>query len=167
MSELKGIFNYVLSRSDGILSLINSQFQNLMKYLKQFNQRLKKVRQSKKLSYEDVAEFCLVDPLVVESWETDDSDHRCFPSLDNLLDLCFKTGMPLESFVDVPQVKSVHQLDLPGLSVGETTDLGDSLSELGKQIEKLIPTEDERELLRRYRKSDAQSKELILQLIAN
>ena len=138
-----------------------------MKYLKQFNQQLKKVRLSKKLSYLDVAELCLVDPLVVESWEAESTDARCYPSLDNLLDLCFKTGMPLESFVDVPKAKSAHQLDLPGLSVAEPEDLGDSLSELGRQIEKLIPTDDERELLRRYRKSDAQNKELILQLIAN
>lgn len=154
-------------RSNAILKRNHSQFRIPMKYLKQFNQQLKKIRQSKRLSYSDVAEYCLVDPLVVESWESEDSDIRCYPSLDNLLDLCFKTGMPLESFVDVPKVKDVHQLDLPGLSVGETADLGDSLAELGKQIERLIPSEDEQELLRRYRKSDAQSKELILQLIAN
>ncbi len=138
-----------------------------MKYLKQFNQQLKKVRQARKLSYVDVAEFCLVDPLVVESWEAESSELRCYPSLDNLLDLCFKTGMPLESFVDVPKPNAGHQLDLPGISSSESQDLGDSLSELGKQIEKLIPSEDERELLKRYRRSDAQSKELILQLIAN
>ncbi|KZY59794.1 hypothetical protein A3752_10195 [Oleiphilus sp. HI0081] len=138
-----------------------------MKYLKQFNHQLKKVRQSKKLSYIDVAEYCLVDPMVVESWEAESSETRCYPSLDNLLDLCFKTAMPLESFVDVPNIETGHQLDLPGINDSDAEDLGDSLVELGRQIEKLIPTDDERELLRRYRKSDAQSKELILQLIAN
>lgn len=138
-----------------------------MKYLKQFNQQLKKVRQARHLSYADVAEFCLVDPLVVESWEAESGELRCYPSLDNLLDLCFKTGMPLESFVDVPKLNKGHQLDLPGIGVNEPADLGESLTELGKQIERLIPSDDEMELLKRYRKSDAQSKELILQLIAN
>ena len=138
-----------------------------MKYLKQFNQHLKKVRESKGLSYQDIGEYCLVDPRVVETWETDDIEKRCYPSLDNLLDLCFKTGLPLERFIDTPQVNNGHQLDLPGIGVDSGSDLSSSLSELGKQIEKLIPSDDEQELLKRYRKSDVQSRELILQLIAN
>jgi len=140
-----------------------------MKYLKQFNYQLKNVRDRKNLSYRDVGEYCLVDPLVVESWEAENVEQRCYPSLDNLLDLCFKTGVALECFVDMPTVINTHQLDLPGLDVfdnKEAEDLGASLSELGKQIEKLIPSDDEQELLRRYRKSDKQSRELILQLIA-
>jgi transcriptional regulator with XRE-family HTH domain len=138
-----------------------------MKYLKQFNNQLKNVRESKSLSHQMIAEYCLVDPSVVASWESDNTEQRCYPSLDNLLDLCFKTSLPLESFVDLPTKSTTHQLDLPGLTTNEDSDLGDSISELGKQIEKLIPSDDERELLRRYRKSDEQSKELILQLIAN
>lgn len=138
-----------------------------MKYLKQFNHQLKSVREGKNLSYRDIAEFCLVDPSVVESWEIEAAEQRCYPSLDNLLDLCFKTGIALECFVDVPQIKQSHQLDLPGIAVEDSEDLSDSLVELGKQIEKLIPSGDEQELLRRYRKSDKQSKELILQLIAS
>ena len=55
----------------------------------------------------------------------------------------------------------------PGLTFIEDSDLTASLDALGDELEKLIPAEDEQELLRRYRKSDAQSKELILQLIAN
>ncbi len=138
-----------------------------MKYLKQFNHRLKKIRESKGLSYQDIGEYCLVDPSVVESWEADDADQRCFPSLDNLLDLCFKMGLPLERFIDTPEMKMGHQLDLPGIGIDNSVDLSASLIELGKQIEKLIPSDDEQELLKRYRKSDIQSKELILQLIAN
>lgn len=138
-----------------------------MKYLKQFNHQLKSIRESKGLTYQDIGEYCLVDPRVVESWETEDIQTRCYPSLDNLLDLCFKTGLPLERFIDTPKLDNSHQLDLPGIGMDTSTDLSSSLSELGKQIEKLIPSTDEQELLKRYRKSDVQSRELILQLIAN
>ena len=138
-----------------------------MKYLKQFNHQLKSIRESKGLTYQDIGEYCLVDPRVVESWEADNIEVRCYPSLDNLLDLCFKTGLPLERFIDMPKLDNAHQLDLPGIGIDTSTDLSSSLSELGKQIEKLIPSTDEQELLKRYRKSDVQSRELILQLIAN
>lgn len=138
-----------------------------MKYLKQFNHRLREMRETRHLSQKDIASFCLVDPSVVETWESDHLDTRCYPSLANLLDLCFKTGTALENFVDMPEAPIVKQLALPGINLGEESDLSDSLVELGEQIEKLIPADDEFELLRRYRKSDAQTKELILQLIAN
>tara|TARA_R110001592_G_scaffold179781_2_gene421684 strand:- start:1343 stop:1759 length:417 start_codon:yes stop_codon:yes gene_type:complete len=138
-----------------------------MKYLKQFNQRLRKMRESRRLSQQDIAAFCLVDPSVVETWESDQPNIRCYPSLTNILDLCFKTGTSLENFVDMPEAPIEKQLGLPGISLGEDNDLADSLVELGEQIEKLIPTGDEHELLRRYRKSDDQTKELILQLIVN
>ncbi len=138
-----------------------------MKYLKQFNLRLRKMRESRHLSQQDIAAFCLVDPSVIETWESDQLNSRCYPSLANILDLCFKTGTALENFVDMPEAPIEKQLALPGINLGEENDLADSLVELGEQIEKLIPSGDEQELLRRYRKSDAQTKELILQLIAN
>ena len=138
-----------------------------MKYLKQFNQRLREMREKRRLSQQDIAAFCLVDPSVVETWEAETLDVRCYPSLANLLDLCFKTGTALENFVDMPEAPIEKQLALPGLNLGEENDLADSLVELGEQIEKLIPAEDEYELLRRYRKSDEPTKELILQLITN
>jgi transcriptional regulator with XRE-family HTH domain len=138
-----------------------------MKYLKQFNQRLRNMRENRRLSQKDIAVFCLVDPSVVDTWESDQPNTRCYPSLTNILDLCFKTGTALENFVDMPEAPIEKQLGLPGISLGEDNDLADSLVELGVQIEKLIPTGDEQVLLRRYRKSDDQTKELILQLIAN
>lgn len=138
-----------------------------MKYLKQFNQRLRDMREKRRLSQQDIAAFCLVDPSVVETWESEILDARCYPSLANLLDLCFKTGSALESFVDMPEAPIEKQLALPGLNLGEENDLAESLVELGEQIEKLIPANDELELLKRYRKSDDQTKELILQLIAS
>jgi len=142
-------------------------YECLMKYLKQFNQRLRKMREARSLSHQDIAAFCLVDPLVVESWETDQSELRCYPSLDNLLDLCFKTGTALENFIDIPAPPVVKQLGLPGINLGDESDLAESLSELDEHINKFMPAADETELLRRYRKSDEQTKELILQLIAS
>tara|TARA_R110002167_G_scaffold44413_3_gene133618 strand:+ start:70 stop:486 length:417 start_codon:yes stop_codon:yes gene_type:complete len=138
-----------------------------MKYLKQFNQRLRNMRENRRLSQQDIAAFCLVDPSVVETWESDQLNNRCYPSLANILDLCFRTGTALENFVDMPEAPIEKQLALPGINLGEENDLADSLVELGVQIEKFIPTSDEQELLRRYRKADAQTKELILQLIVN
>tara|TARA_R110001592_G_scaffold324870_3_gene604672 strand:- start:79628 stop:80044 length:417 start_codon:yes stop_codon:yes gene_type:complete len=138
-----------------------------MKYLKQFNQRLRNMRENRHFSQQDIAAFCLVDPSVIETWESDQLNSRCYPSLANILDLCFKTGTALEDLVDMPDAPIEKQLALPGINLGEENDLAESLVELGEQIEKLIPSADEHELLRRYRKSDAQTKELILQLIVN
>ena len=136
-----------------------------MKYLKQFNDQLKRVRESKELTLLNIAEYCLVDPSVVTTWESQDTSVRCYPSLDNLLDLCFSTGLALENFIDLPSQKNDNQLDLPGISVSSEVDINVSLNELDEAIDKIVPSEDEIELLRRYRKSDQQSKELILQLI--
>ena len=138
-----------------------------MKYLRGFNKQLKSFRAKQKLSCEQVADYCLVDPSVVNAWESDNESARCYPSLDNLLDLCFKTGMTLDYFIQFPNQEEVKQLNLPGLAFTEETDLSESLRHLDEEIERLIPSDDEKELLKRYRKSDEQSKELILQLIAN
>lgn len=124
------------------------------------------MRETRRLSHQDIAAFCLVDPSVVESWEADQSELRCYPSLDNLLDLCFKTGCALESFIDIPTPPVAKQLGLPGINLGDETDLAETLTELDEQIARLMPAGDENELLRRFRKSDKQTQELILQLIA-
>jgi len=138
-----------------------------MKYLKRFNKQLKQFREGKRLSHQDIAKYCMVDPTVVEAWESPAEKARCYPTLDNLLDLCVKTGAALETFLDLPDAENRKQLELPGLAFVEDSDLNESLAQLDDQIEKLLPAEDEKELLRRYRKSDQQSKKLILQLIAN
>lgn len=138
-----------------------------MKYLNKFNIKLSKFREDKRLSLSDVAEICAVDVSVVKAWELTNDVNRCFPTLENLLDLCFKTGKALEYFIDRPQSGDEGQLELPGLRFIEESDLSNSLEELDKTLENIIPSEMEQELLRRFRKSDSQNKELILQLIAN
>ncbi len=138
-----------------------------MKYLKRFNKQLRVFRESNRLSHQDIAKLCMVDPSIVSAWEAETENSRCYPSLDNLLDLCMNTGAALEGFLDLPDQEKRKQLELPGLAFIEDSDLNASLSQLDEQIDKLLPAEDEQELLRRYRKSDPQNKELILQLIAN
>lgn len=135
------------------------------KYLKRFNHLLVHFRDAQRLSQDDVAKLCLVDVSVVKAWEQSDHSKRCYPSLDNLLDLCFKTSTPLESFVEIPGDASAQQLDLPGITEIDEGDLADTLTQLDKELDKLIPAKDEMELLRRFRKSDKQNQELILQLI--
>jgi transcriptional regulator with XRE-family HTH domain len=139
---------------------------DFMKYLKHFNQQLKSIRESKKLTLQDIGEFCLVDTSVVEAWEATNAEARCYPTLDNILDLCFRTGMTLDYFIHFPNQGEVKQLNLPGLTDAKETDLNESLKHLDEEIERLIPSNDERELLKRYRQSDDQNKELILQLMA-
>lgn len=135
------------------------------KYLKRFNHQLRLFREKQHLAYEDIAKFCLVDVSVAKAWESDSEKGRCYPTLDNLLDLCFRTGASLEYFIDLPEHLDTKQLDLPGLSYEDETDLSETLNQLDAQLDKLIPAEEELELLRRFRKSDSQNKELILQLI--
>lgn len=137
------------------------------KYLKHFNTQLKLFRERQHLSCADVAEYCLVDASVAQAWEADSSSARCYPSLDNLLDLCFKTGASLEMFIDLPEAKNNNQLDLPGLTAIGDTDLSETLTMLDEQLEKLIPGKEEMELIQKFRKSNQQNRELILQLIGN
>jgi len=135
-----------------------------MKYLKSFNGQLRFFREAHKLAYQDVASLCNVDASVVEAWEG--STPRIYPSLENLLDICFKTGASLEYFLDIPQVVELPQLELPGIAPEHPVDdLSESLDELNKTLDARLPKDDELELLKRFRKSDPQNKELILQLM--
>lgn len=140
-----------------------------MKYLGRFNKQLRHFRDGRKLSVLDISKICLVDPSVVEAWEEATENRRCYPTLENILDLCFKTGTALEYFIETPDPCNTSQLELPGLAFAEDSDLDKSLEQLGDALSSLIPNipnEVEQELLRRFRKSDKQSRELILQLIA-
>lgn len=137
------------------------------KYLKHFNHHLKRFREAQKLGHSDISMLCLIDVSVARAWELEADEQRCYPSLENLLDLCLKTGAPLEQFVDLPDSSDSKQLDLPGLSLKGSDDLTNTLEKLDQELEKLIPGKQEMELLRRFRNSDKENRELILQLIGN
>ncbi len=69
----------------------------------------------------------------------------------------------LESF---PRTNDVSQLELPGISSDDGGhDLNESLRELDQQLDAALPKAQEQELLKRFRKSDEQNKQLIMQLM--
>ncbi|WP_020408078.1 helix-turn-helix domain-containing protein [Hahella ganghwensis] len=137
-----------------------------MKYLRSFNQRLRELRQKKKLTTEDIATFCMVDESVVKGWEAPSDSHRCFPTLDNLLDLCFKTGVALDAFLDFELCgKMTPQLELPGFGVDEEGDLYSAINELNETLDHSLPDERERELLRRFRDCDEERRQFIMQML--
>ena len=137
-----------------------------MKYLSKFYQKISVVRQEKKLAIEDVAQIANVDVTVVQAWEQLKPDCRSYPSLDNLIDLCLSLDLSLDSFLDVEPDKEELQLELPGIRFIEEGDLAKSLDALQLEIEKFIPTDEEVELLRRFRRSDAENRKLIIQLMS-
>lgn len=135
-----------------------------MKYLESFNGQLRFFRETHKFSYQDIASLCNVDASVAEAWEN--KSPRVYPSLENLLDVCFKTGASLEYFIDIPQTRELPQLELPGIAPEQPVDdLAETLEELDKTLSNSLPKDEELELLKRFRKSDPQNKELILQLM--
>ena len=137
-----------------------------MKYLRTFNERLRALRIKKKLSHADIAMFCQVDESLVTGWESHVDDQRCFPTIDQLLDLCIKTGVSLELFLDFEQNQnSGPQLDLLSFMDTETSDLNSALHELGEVLEAALPDEQERDLLRRFRICDDEKREFIMQLL--
>lgn len=137
-----------------------------MKYLSKFHKRLKQLREDKHLTEDDISVICQVDVSVVKAWESQQGDKRCFPTIDNLIDLCLKTGTPLEALLELKyEHDDDEQLELPGLAFIDEHDVNLSLDHLQKEIEKLLPTDDELELLKRYRRSDEENKKLILQLM--
>ena len=136
-----------------------------MKYLKSFSKQLRFFRETHKLGLKDIADLCNLDESVVAAWEKG-GVNPVYPSLENLLDICFKTGASLEYFIDLPNPKDVPQLELPGfVPSGDDDALSETLDALDKELEAALPKDQELELLRRFRKSDEQNRSLILQLM--
>lgn len=57
------------------------------------------------------------------------------------------------------------QLELPGLAFSNSEDLTVALDELEQEIERFQLSEEERELLRRYRKATEDNRRMVLQLL--
>ncbi|MCP5208925.1 MAG: helix-turn-helix transcriptional regulator [Hahellaceae bacterium] len=136
-----------------------------MKYLESFYKKLGIYRQKHNLSLEDIATLCFVDDKTVASWESDQTKLRTYPTLPQLIDLCVGLKVAMDTFLDV-QNNDDGQLELPGLRFIEESDLSSSLDALGKEIEKVLPSEQELELLKRFRKSDDENRKLIIQLMS-
>lgn len=136
-----------------------------MRYLETFWQRLKEVRETRQLSRRDLAELCAVDVVTVSRWEQADARQRLYPAVDELIDLCRYLDVPLEALLDTSELDNPGQLELPGLAFSNSDELVGALEELERQVERIQPTEEEAELLRRFRRSTEENRRMILQLL--
>lgn len=136
-----------------------------MRYMKSFHRRLKTLREMKQLSVSDVARLVEADERRVVSWESDNPKNRTYPDIDELMDLCLKTETALDALLDFEDAPSAGQMELPGLTFSDDADLSKALESLEQEIERLKPSEEEAELLRRFRKTTAENRRMIIQLL--
>ncbi|MBS8238929.1 XRE family transcriptional regulator [Marinobacter lipolyticus] len=136
-----------------------------MRYLQTFHRRLRQIRETGHLSREDVATMCGVDEARVSSWEMTDVRQRSYPGVTELLDLCLRTDTPLEHLLDLDADGETGQLQLPGLAFSNSDDLGVALAELEKELNRVQLSEEETELLRRFRKASDENRRMILQIL--
>lgn len=136
-----------------------------MRYLQTFNRRLRRTREAGQYSPGDVAEMCGVDEARVKSWEAFDARQRSYPSVTELLDFCIRTETPLESMLDLDESGDSGQLELPGLAFSNSDDLSVALKELELEINRVQLSDEEVELLRRFRKTSAENRRMVLQIL--
>jgi len=138
-----------------------------MRYLQNFNRRLRRMREDAHLSCWDVAQMCGVDEAQVKSWEASDPGHRSYPGVSELLDFCLRAETPLELLLDLDGSGYGGQLELPGLAFSNSDDLTLALTELEREIERIQLSGDELELLRRFRKTSEENRRMLLQLLGS
>lgn len=136
-----------------------------MRYLQTFNRRLRQIREARQLSRMDVAEMCGVDEARVENWETSDTRQRHYPGVTELMDLCIKTDTSLEDLLDLEDAGETGQLELPGLAFSNGDDLTAALAQLEKEISRVELSDEEVELLRRFRNASVENRRMILQIL--
>jgi hypothetical protein len=112
-----------------------------------------------------MAQLCGVDEARVESWEARDDRQRSYPSVNELLDVCIKTETPLENFLDLGDPDGGNQLELPGLAFSNSDDLAVALKQLEQEISRVQLTDEEAELLRRFRRASTENRRMILQIL--
>ncbi len=135
-----------------------------MRYLQTFNRRLRQIREHRRLSRWDVAQICGVEEAQVKSWEATDVRQRGYPGITELLDFCIRTETPLEDLIDLED-QGDGQLELPGLAFSNSDDLTVALKELEQEINRVQLSDEETELLRRFRNASAENRRMILQIL--
>lgn len=136
-----------------------------MRYLQTFNHRLRQLRENGGLSYRDIAQLCSADETRVQSWEASDDRQRSYPSVNELLDVCIKTETPLENLLDLGDPGDGSQLELPGLAFSNSDDLAVALRQLEQEISRVQLSDEEAELLRRFRRASTENRRMILQIL--
>jgi len=136
-----------------------------MRYLQSFHRRLRQIRDKSQLTREDVASICNVGEDRVASWEAEDSRQRTYPGVTELLDLCIRTETAVDELLDLDDTGDTGQLELPGLTFTRGDDLSTALKQLEQEIKRVELSDEEAELLRRFRKTSAENRRMILQIL--
>jgi transcriptional regulator with XRE-family HTH domain len=136
-----------------------------MRYLQSFHRRLRQIRETAQLTREDVASICGVDEEVVASWEVAESRQRAYPNVMELLDFCLRTDTALDEVLDLDDTGDTGQLELPGLAFSRGDDLSTALKQLEQEIQRVQLSDEESELLRRFRKTSVENRRMILQIL--
>lgn len=136
-----------------------------MRYLQSFHRRLRQIRETAQLTREDVASICSVDEATVAGWEAADIRQRAWPGVTELLDLCLHTDTALDEVLDLDDTGDTGQLELPGLTFSRGQDLFTALKQLEQEIQRVQLSDDEAELLRRFRKTSAENRRMVLQIL--
>ncbi|MDX1754865.1 MAG: helix-turn-helix transcriptional regulator [Marinobacter sp.] len=136
-----------------------------MRYMQSLNRRLRLIREDRKLSVSDLARLCGVDERRVEAWESGDPRRREYPSVEELMDLCFKTDSSLDELLDLADGQEAGQLELPGLAFSNGNDLAQALTELESLLAKVQPRGDEVELLAAFREASSKTRRMVMRTL--
>ncbi|RMF13678.1 MAG: XRE family transcriptional regulator [Gammaproteobacteria bacterium] len=137
-----------------------------MRYLSAFNTRFRALRERHRLTQEDVAALIGVDVGLIRRWEETSEAQRCYPNVEQLIDVCIRTGEPLDALLDLEALRAEQgdQLALPGLDEGEEG-LDEALDTLISELEQRLPDSRERRMLKAFRECDADRQMLVLQML--
>ncbi len=137
-----------------------------MRCLQSFNQRCRRIRDQRQLSRLELAALCGTTEDTVSAWEMHSPLERAYPTLDQLVQLSVQTGTPLTQLLDLDEAESdAMQLMLPGLDTTDDRGVSGAVEELEALVEGMLLSQQEQELIRRFRLSDAEQQRLILQLL--
>ncbi|WP_369602336.1 helix-turn-helix transcriptional regulator [Hahella sp. SMD15-11] len=137
-----------------------------MRYLSAFNVRLRLIREKHRMTPEDVAALVGVDSGLVHKWEALSEQVRCYPNVDQLIELCLKTGESLRAFLDLEHLDSDpgDQLSLPGFDEAGD-DLLRAVGTLMERVESSLPDARERKILEAFRRCDGDRQALVLGML--
>lgn len=76
-----------------------------------------------------------------------------------------KTQKPLEGLLELKYSEDTSQLELPGLAFSDGGDLTAALRVLEEEISRVQLSEEEMELLRRFRKTSDENRRMILHIL--
>ena len=136
-----------------------------MRYLQSFHRRLRQIRETGDLTREDIASICSVSESTVAGWESVDSRQRLYPSVTELLDLCLRTETAVDEVLDLDDTGDTGQLELPGLAFSRGDDMSTALKKLEQEIQRVQLSDEEAELLRRFRRTSAENRRMVLQIL--